>query len=91
MPKIDISRNHSLGKDAMKTAVNQIIDRMSSSMGVKGAWSGDRYEMTAPAKGSFTVTDSNARVEIDLPMLMGALKGKIETRITEEFDKVLKK
>lgn len=89
MATIDISRNHNLGKEEAKKRANAILERMKGSTGIKGSWSGDRFDITAPAKGVFTVTDNSVRIEIDLPMLMRPLKGKIESKINEELDRSL--
>ncbi len=90
MATIDISRNHALGKDTAKTRANDLLGKMKDSYGIKGAWAGDVFKIDAPAKGTCTVTDASVRIEIDLPMMMRPLKGKIETRITDELEKALK-
>ena len=90
MATIEITRSHALGKDEAKNRANAVLDRMKSSAGIKGTWNGDTFDITAPAKGVFKVSDSNVRIEIDLPFMLGPLKGKIESKIIEELDRSLK-
>lgn len=89
MAAIDITRNHTLGKPAVKEKVNQVLERMGGSIGLQGAWQGDVYRITKPATGTFTITDTTVHVQIELSFLQRALKGTIEDRINGELDKAL--
>ena len=89
MATIDISRNHTLGKDEAKNRANAILERMKAQ-GIKGAWNGDTFDIQAPAKGTFQVTDTTLRIEIDLPFMLRPLKSKIESRINDELDRAIK-
>lgn len=88
MADINISRPHTLGKDEAKTRATQVLDRMKSQ-GIEGAWNGYVFNITKPAKGTFTITDTAVQVAIDLPFLMRALKGTIEDRINQELTRSL--
>ena len=90
MATIEMSRNHQLGKAEARKRAEQILTKMSSSYGITGAWSGDIFSITAPAKGAFTVAETAVQITLDLPFLLRPLKGKIESKITEEFDRTLK-
>lgn len=90
MATIDMSRDHSLGLEEAKLRANQILDRLKTGTGIQGTWTGNKFDITAPAKGTFTVTATNVRLEIDLPFLLRPIKGRIEAKITEEFDRSLK-
>jgi putative polyhydroxyalkanoate system protein len=89
MATIDINRSHKLGKEEAKKRATQVLDRLKDGYGIKGAWNGDKFDITAPAKGTFSVSDSNVRLEIDLPFMMKPLKGKIEQKVNEELDRAL--
>lgn len=88
MADINITRSHTLGKAEAKTRANQVLDRMKSQ-GIEGTWNGDVFNITKPAKGTFTVSDTQVVVAIDLPFLMKALKGTIEGRINQELERSL--
>lgn len=89
MATIEMSRDHKLGKDEAKNRANQVLERMKD-YGIKGTWNGYTFDITAPAKGTFVVSDSNVRISIDLPFMLRPLKGKIESKINQEFDRSLK-
>ncbi|MEI8255507.1 MAG: polyhydroxyalkanoic acid system family protein [Deltaproteobacteria bacterium] len=89
MATIDMSRAHTLGLEEAKVRSNQILERLKGNYGIKGTWTGDKFDITAPAKGTFTVTANNVRLEIDLPFMLRPIKGKIEAKVTEEFDRSL--
>lgn len=89
MAAIDITRNHTFGKVAVKEKVNQVLERIGKSIGLQGAWEGDVYKIAKPATGTFAVTDTTVRVQIELSFLQRALKGTIEERINSELDKAL--
>jgi putative polyhydroxyalkanoate system protein len=89
MAAIDITRNHTLGKAAVKEKVNQVIERIKGETGLQGAWNGDVFKITKPADGSFTITDTTVHVVVDLPFMLRPLKGKVEERINNELNRAL--
>ncbi len=95
MAAIDISRSHSLGLDEAKTRAEKLAEGLKSKMGIGYSWDSDRIRFngdSGPAKGvsgTVSVTDSNIRVEIDLPFLMKAMKGPIATKVNEKLDRLL--
>jgi len=88
MATIDITRAHTLGKEEARKRANQVLDKLKSD-GIQGTWNGDVFNITKPATGTFTVTDTNVRVAVDLPLLLRPLKGKIEERINGELARSL--
>ncbi len=89
MADIDISQNHKLGKDTAKTKATEVINRIKGEIGLDGAWAGDVFTISKPVKGTFTVTDTVVRVQIELGFAMRMIKGKIEERIRGELSKSL--
>lgn len=89
MAAIDITRNHTLGKAAVKGKVDEVLARIKGEMNLQGAWNGDVFKITKPAEGSFTITDTTVHVVVDLPFMLRPLKGKIEERINGELTKAL--
>ena len=89
MATIEISRTHALGKDEAKNRTNTVLEKMKSSQGIQGTWSGDTFNITKPATGTFMVTDTLVQIAIDLPFMLRPLKGTIEQRINQELDKAL--
>lgn len=89
MADIDISHNHSLGKDTAKTKAGEVIEKIRGEFGVQGNWDGDVFKITKPTTGTFTVTDTTVRVQVELGFALRMIKGKIEDRIKSELKRSL--
>lgn len=89
MAAIDITRNHTLGKEEAKNRANAMLDKLKDKMGIKGAWAGDTFNVTAPVTGTFKVTDTNVRIELELSFAMKLMKGTIEEKVKESLEKAL--
>ncbi len=95
MATIDIRRAHSLGKDAAKVKAESLAKGMEEKMSIKWRWEGDRIKFDAPSgaakgtSGTVSVTDSEVRVEIDLPFLLRPLKGTVEGRVNDQLNKLM--
>ncbi len=95
MSTIDIRRSNSLGKAAAREKTEALAKRMQEKLDLQWHWKGDQLEFEAPkgpgkgTKGSIHVDDSQVRVQVDLPLLLRAFKGKVEGRINDELDKIL--
>ncbi len=94
MATIDISRTHALGTDAAKERAAALADSMKEKLGIAWRWDGDRIKFDAPSgmakgtTGTISVAPTSVRVEIDLPFLLRAMKGTIETKVNEKLDKL---
>lgn len=95
MATIDIKKAHSLGKETARTRAEQLAKGMQEKMGIQWRWEGDKIKFDAPSgaakgtTGQVSVTDSDVRVEIDLPFLLRAMKGMIEGKVNDQINKVL--
>lgn len=95
MATIDIRRSHTLGIEVAKTRAETLAKGMESKLGIRWKWAGDQIKFDAPsgaakgATGSVSVDDANVRVEIDLPFLLRAVKGTIESRVNDELNKLM--
>lgn len=95
MATIDIKKSHSLSKDTARTRAEDLAKGMQEKMGIQWRWEGDRIKFDAPSgaakgtTGQVSVSDSDVRVEIDLPFLLRAMKGMIEGRVNDQLNKVL--
>jgi len=95
MATIDIRRSNSLGKAAAREKTEALAKRMEEKLEMKWQWKGDSLAFEAPkgpgkgTKGTIHVSDAEVHVEVDLPLLLRAFKGKVEGRINDELDKIL--
>lgn len=91
MATIDIQRNHNVGKDKAREVAQLVADRLKEKAGISYKWNGDvlEFERTG-AKGTLKVSDTQVTVAIDLGMMLRPMKGTIESKIAEYFDRYLK-
>lgn len=93
MADVFVKESHKLGA---ATAIQRLasFEGMLSKYGIKPAWKGNRADISGTGvKGSITVTDTDATVELSLGMLARAagikadkLTESIRKRVREAFD-----
>jgi putative polyhydroxyalkanoate system protein len=97
MATIDISRAHALDLTNAKTRAETLAKGMEQKLGIRWHWEGDKILFDAPsgaakgATGTVSVDTKAVRVQIDLPFLLRAIKGTIESRVNEKLDEALGK
>ena len=95
MATIDIRRAHALTTDEAKKKAETLARGMEDKLGIKWRWEGDRIKFDATSgaakgvTGVVSVDPKSVRVEIDLPFLLRAIKGTIESRVNEKLDEVI--
>lgn len=95
MATIDIRRQHTLDKDEAKKRAEELARGMEEKLGISWKWVGDVIDFNVPsgaakgATGKVTVDASAVRVEIDLPFLLRAMKGTVESKVNEKLQSVL--
>jgi putative polyhydroxyalkanoate system protein len=95
MATIDITRSHGLPKDEAKKRAEDFAKTMQSRFDLEWHWAGDAIKFDAPkgaakgTKGEVAVSDKAVRVQIDLPLLLRAIKGTIESKVNEKLDAIL--
>jgi putative polyhydroxyalkanoate system protein len=95
MATIDITRNHNLGIETAKQKAEVLANGMKDKLGIEWRWQGDNIKFDAPsgmakgASGTVSVAATTIRVEIDLPFLLRAMKGAVESKVNEKLDQTL--
>lgn len=95
MATIDIRRPHSVGKDSAKKKAEELAKSLEEKIGIRWHWAGDAIKFDAPsgaakgATGTVSVDDAAVRVEVDLPFLLRAVKGTIESKVNKKLDDLL--
>jgi putative polyhydroxyalkanoate system protein len=95
MATIEIRRSHSLGLDTAKQKAEHLANGMRDKLGVEWHWQGDeiRFEASSGvakgAKGRVGVSATSIAVDIDLPLVLRALKGTIEGKVNARIDAAL--
>lgn len=90
MPKINLSRNHSLPAATIKERLVALGEKLQEKYQAKTSWADDR---TLNVKGTgvdgkLTIGDSKVDVVIDLSFMLSPMKGKIEESLSKELDKL---
>jgi putative polyhydroxyalkanoate system protein len=95
MATIDIQRNHTLGLEGAKVKAEELANGMKEKLGIVWRWVGNNIQFDAPsgmakgAKGQVSVEPASIRVEIDLPFLLRAMKGTVESKVKEKLDRAI--
>lgn len=95
MAQIDIRRANTLGKAPAREKTEALAKRLEQKFGIDWRWDGDNLSFRAPqgaakgTRGTISVDDANIRVQVELPLLLRAFKGKVEDRVNDELDKLL--
>ncbi|HTJ82959.1 MAG TPA: polyhydroxyalkanoic acid system family protein [Polyangiaceae bacterium] len=95
MATIDIKRTHSLGLETAKQRAEKLADGMKEKLGIVWRWDGNVIRFDAPsgmakgANGTVSVEEKSIRVEIDLPFMLRALKGTVESKVNEKLEQAV--
>ncbi|RLB56513.1 MAG: hypothetical protein DRI34_09030 [Deltaproteobacteria bacterium] len=89
MPRLELSRQHSLAPEQARQKVEQIGQQLASKHGLEGRWSGaDTYEFKRTGvKGQVKLTAQQVLVQVDLSLVLSPLKGKIEQKLREGLER----
>ena len=97
MAKIERDIKHVLTFDEAKTETNKIVANVKENFGslindIK--WNADGTQADVSGKGftgKFAITETNVKIFIELGFLTSAFKGKVEQKIDEYTQPLLKK
>jgi putative polyhydroxyalkanoate system protein len=95
MSTIDVRRSHTLPKDEARKRAEELARAMQQRFELVWHWEGDRILFEAPrgaakgTRGSVEVTETEVRVQIDLPLLLRVMKAKVESKVHEKLAKAL--
>lgn len=84
--EVNIVYDHNRGLDEAKRRVTVAYAAIAKKYGIHGTWqNATTYAIAAPVKGTFTVSQTQVRVNLQLGLLMGSLKDQIEKGIKAEL------
>ncbi|HZF52292.1 MAG TPA: polyhydroxyalkanoic acid system family protein [Polyangiaceae bacterium] len=95
MATIDIRRPHNVGRDVAKQKAEELAKSLEEKIGIRWSWERDTIKFDVPsgaakgASGTVDVDASAVRVQIDLPFLLRAVKGTIESKVNKKLDDLL--
>lgn len=90
MSKIKVTRQHAIGEDKARAAVEKLASSLREELDADYHWEGStlRFKRTG-ASGHIDVSDDDVKIEIKLSMLLSPLKGRIAKTIEEKMDQYL--
>ena len=95
MATIDMRRKHTMSREQTREKAEELARGMQDKLGIRWQWEGDAIRFDTPAgvakgtTGQVTVSESEVRVEIDLPFLLRAIKGMVEGKVKEKLDTIV--
>ncbi|MEA3639237.1 MAG: polyhydroxyalkanoic acid system family protein [Lamprobacter sp.] len=90
MSKIHVARPHHLGLEAARAEVERIAARVRDEYGADYHWHGDVLHFKRSGlSGQIAVAEDGMDLSIQLGLLLSAMRGQIEARLTRKIDEVL--
>ncbi|MEH6565765.1 MAG: polyhydroxyalkanoic acid system family protein [Halopseudomonas sp.] len=90
MATVDITREHSLGKEQAKEKAQLMADKLAQKLDAKCAWHGDELTFKrSGADGSIHVSESDVRVVVKLSMMLSPMQGMVKAEIEKALQKYL--
>jgi putative polyhydroxyalkanoate system protein len=90
MAQIDISRRHTLGREAARAAAERIAGELAGRYGLSHRWQGDDLQFEGGgAKGRIQVAADNVRVTASLGFPASLARGKIEQAVKRYLEELL--
>jgi len=83
MADIEVSRSHTLGTDAGRTAVEHVARDLQSDLSIDYRWEGNTLHFEGSgAEGRIVVTDTEVRARIDLSFFLRPMRSRIRAEAT---------
>ena len=90
MPKLTIEQSHKMPADEARKCLDELSRDLSDKYGLSCKWLSDteaKVERTG-ASGSIRIEPQRVLVNLDLSFALTPLKGKIESKIREELERL---
>ena len=88
MSDISMKRKHALEQDEVRKRIGKVADKLSDRIGGSWDWDGDDAVCEARgAKARVYYDDEEVSMDVSLPMLLRPMRGKLEAKIAEYFDR----
>ena len=90
MASIEVARQHQLGLEGARQAVQIVAERLQGDLNARHSWRGDTLNFECPgAEGRIHVTETGIRVSVDLSWLLKPARGRIERSINDYLDEAI--
>ena len=90
MADINITRSHSLGLDAGRTAVGQVAQKLETKLGVAAEWTGNTLQFDGQgADGHIEVEADAVHVTINLSAFLQPMRSRVKSEAEDYLDRHL--
>ncbi|PRB83003.1 polyhydroxyalkanoic acid system family protein [Pseudomonas sp. MYb185] len=90
MATVEITREHSLGKDAAKERAQQMADKLASKLDAQCSWQDDELTFKrSGVDGSILVGEDSVRVAVKLGMMLTPMAGMVKGEIEKALNRYL--
>jgi putative polyhydroxyalkanoate system protein len=91
MPTIQLTRPHALSLETLRERMGAVEERLNTKYGAQTSWTDDRtLRVTGPGvDGTLVIGDASVDVNIELGMMLGAFKGKLEEGLTRQLERIV--
>lgn len=90
MATVDITREHTLGKETARERAQKLADKLAQKLDAKCSWQGDELTFKrSGADGSILVSDDNVRVQVKLGLMLTPMAGMIRGEVEKALEKYL--
>lgn len=93
MPSIQITKTHQLPLPTVKKQIDLLNKDLGEKYEIKTSWLSDTKAKVerAGVKGEINISENQVAIHLDLSFALTPFKGKIETQIKEELERLLSK
>ncbi|HDZ56813.1 MAG TPA: polyhydroxyalkanoic acid system protein [Pseudomonas xinjiangensis] len=90
MATVDVTREHSLGKETAKERAQKMADKLAQKLDAKCEWQGDELTFKrSGADGSIQVSEDQVRVVVKLGLMLTPMAGMVKGEVEKALDKYL--
>lgn len=88
MAHITFTRPHALGTAEVRGRIEQVAERLADRLGGRWRWQGEQAVCEARgAKACVAYDETTISIEVDLPLLMRPMRGALEAKLEEYFQR----
>lgn len=89
MSDIHARKEHTMSLEEAKQTAQKLADQLQKEFQLDSQWQGNTLNFTrSGVKGKLDVTEKDVTVDISLGFMLKAFKGKIQTEIDKNIDKM---
>ncbi|MFA5679102.1 MAG: polyhydroxyalkanoic acid system family protein [Pseudomonas sp.] len=90
MATVEITREHSLGKEQAKERAQKMADKLASKLGAECNWQDDALTFQrSGVDGSILIGENDVRVAVKLGMMLTPMAGMVKGEIEKALDRYL--